>query len=86
MLPDVLISDKIGHVVEILSRRLNISLVDAFDVFYTSHTCDMMHNPKAKMYLHGDEYIADEVMLELETRVPHVAEDTPPPYGSTNKL
>ena len=82
MLPNVLISDKIGHVVEILSKRLNISLEDAFDIFYTSRTCDMIHNPKAKLYLHGDEYIADEVMLELAAQVPIVAEDVEATYGT----
>jgi hypothetical protein len=55
---------KIGNVVMILSEKLHITPEMALELFYTSRTCDDLHNPETLLYLFGDRYIADEVIAE----------------------
>ena len=44
MLSDLLMWNKIGRIVTILSDRLDISSERALDVFYTSKTCERLHD------------------------------------------
>ncbi len=66
MLSDILMWNKIGRIVTLLAKRLNISPERAFDVFYESKTCERLHNPQDYLYLMGDLYIVDELIIELQ--------------------
>lgn len=50
----------------ILSARLGVSGERALDVFYTSKTCDQLHDPQTLLYLFSDGYIAENVIRELQ--------------------
>ena len=71
MLSDLLMWNKIGRIVTLLSERLNISSERALDIFYTSRTNERLHDEKTGLYLMSDLYIVDEIISELrnETRV-----------------
>lgn len=67
MLPPLLLWNKIGRVVTILSEELNIDAETALDLFYQSRTNELLHDDTTGMYLFGDRYLADEVLLELHS-------------------
>lgn len=66
MLSDLLLWNKIGSIVTELSHRLNISGSRALDIWYRSETNKLLHDPDAGLYLFGDNYIADDVIRELQ--------------------
>ena len=68
MLSDLLMWNKIGRIVTLLSERLNISSERALDIFYTSRTNERLHDEKTGLYLMSDLYIVDEILLELQGR------------------
>ena len=55
---------KSAGVVMALSRRLNISMERALELFYSSKTCDDLHDSSTLLYTFSDDYIADEVVAE----------------------
>lgn len=65
MLSDLLMWNKIGRIVTLLSERLNVSGERALDIFYTSHTNERLHDEHTGLYLLSDRYIVDEVLNEL---------------------
>lgn len=65
MLSDLLMWNKIGRIVMLLSEQLEISSLRALDVFYTSKVCDRLHDPETELYTFSDAYIVDEVLMEL---------------------
>ena len=56
--------NKIGRIVTLLSSRLGISPEQALDLFYTSKTCERLHDPTTLLYTFSDGYIVDEILLE----------------------
>lgn len=66
MLSDLLLWNKIGRIVTLLSERLNISSEHALDLFYTSKTCKLLHDPTTLLYTFSDYYIADDVIREIQ--------------------
>lgn len=68
MLSDLLMWNKIGRIVTLLSERLDISSERALDLFYQSKTCERLHDPSTQLYLFSDGYIVDDVMLELGSK------------------
>ena len=66
MLSDLLLWNKIGRIVTILSERLNISSERALDLFYTSETSERLHDPSTLLYTFSDYYIADDVSREIQ--------------------
>lgn len=66
MLSDILLWNKIGRIVTLLSRRLDILPERALDAFYTSHTCERLHDGNDTLYLMGDRYVVDEFVRELQ--------------------
>ena len=66
MISDLLLCNKIGRVVTLLSERLDISGERALDIFYTSKTNERLHDPATLLYTFGDLYIVDEVIRELQ--------------------
>lgn len=68
MLSDLLMWNKIGRIVTLLQKRLDVSSERALDIFYTSRTNDRLHDEKTGLYLMSDLYIVDEIILELQGR------------------
>lgn len=66
MLSDLLLWNKIGRIVTLLSERLNISSEHALDLFYTSMTCERLHDPSTLLYTFSDLYIVDDVIREVQ--------------------
>ncbi|MBR4899589.1 MAG: hypothetical protein IKZ46_01495 [Victivallales bacterium] len=66
MLSDLLIWNKIGRIVTLLSKRLDISGERALDIFYTSKTNERLHDPSTFLYGFSDLYIVDEIIMELQ--------------------
>lgn len=67
MLSDLLLWNKIGRIVTLLSERLDISAETALDLFYTSKTSERLHDPSTKTYLFSDLYIVDDIIREIQT-------------------
>jgi hypothetical protein len=70
MLSDLLMWNKIGRIVTILSDRLNISSERALDVFYTSKTCERLHDPSTLLYTFSDLYIVEDIIREIQQGYP----------------
>ncbi len=68
MLSDLLMWNKIGRIVTLLSNRIDVSGERALDLFYTSHTNERLHNERTGLYLMSDLYIVDELITELRTQ------------------
>lgn len=68
MLSDLLMWNKIGRIVVLLSEKLEIPSLRALDVFYTSKVCDRLHDPETELYTFSDAYIVDEVLMELRNK------------------
>ena len=66
MLNDLLLWNKIGRIVTLLSKRLDISGERALDIFYTSKTNERLHDPSTFLYGFSDLYIVDEIIMELQ--------------------
>ena len=66
MLSDLLMWNKIGRIVTLLSERLDISPERALDIFYTSKTNERPHDPSTLLYTFGDLYIVDDVIREIQ--------------------
>lgn len=64
MLSDLLLWNKIGRIATELSNKLHITPLEALEMFYTSKTCDLIHNPHTLLYTLSDAYLADEIIIE----------------------
>ena len=63
--------NKIGRIVTLLSKRLDVSGERALDIFYTSRTNERLHDEYTGLYLMSDRYIVDELVLELQGQGPN---------------
>ena len=59
--------NKIGRIVTLLSDRLNITPELALDVFYTSKTNELLHDPTTLLYTFSDLYIVEDVVREIQS-------------------
>ncbi|MBO4529522.1 MAG: DUF3791 domain-containing protein [Paludibacteraceae bacterium] len=66
MLSDLLMWNKIGRIVMLLAKRLDITPERALDLFYTSKTNEYLHDSSTLLYTFGDRYIVDEVIREIQ--------------------
>lgn len=69
MLSDILMWNKIGRIVTLLAQRLDIRPERALDAFYSSNTCERLHDEGDTLYLMGDRYVADEFVRELQHQI-----------------
>ena len=60
----ILLQHKYANVIEAFSKRQNIGLRQAMDVFYTSQTYQDMRAGVSDMHCRSDEYLAEELLLE----------------------
>jgi hypothetical protein len=62
---DIILWNRIGRMVPIIAQRLHVSIEKAFDLFYTSQTCARLHDESTGLYLYGELYIIDDLLMEL---------------------
>jgi hypothetical protein len=66
------ISQKIEHIINIISEKENISFACAYDCFATSRTYKSLQNTASMLWAENAEFIADEYYRErLPTRAQH---------------
>ncbi len=63
---NILMSGRIGIISARIAELLGVDPVQALEMFYESETCRQLHNPETGLYLFGDQYIADEFLLEIK--------------------
>ena len=61
---------KYARVVALFAERSGMPLEDALAFFYDSDTYMLMSEGMADMHCRSDEYLADELMLELKESQP----------------
>ena len=66
VMQEILMSNRIGAIAMILSKRLDIEPIRALKMFYESQTCANLHDKSTGLYLYGDPYVADEFMQEIQ--------------------
>ena len=59
---------KYVRVVALFAERSGMSLEDALAFFYDSDTYMLMSQGVADMHCRSDEYLADELMIEMEEK------------------
>ncbi len=59
---------KMASVIDTYSQRYGVTIEEAMDLFYTSHTMSMIERGVADLHCRSDIYLADELHLELEER------------------
>lgn len=59
---------KYARVVALFSERSGVPLEDALAFFYDSDTYSLMSEGVAGMHCRSDEYLADELLLELQEK------------------
>lgn len=62
--PDIL-QMKYARLVKGLAERLGISYDEALGLFYDSKTFELINSGTADMHCFSDEYLIDEIMMEL---------------------
>jgi len=60
----ILLWRKYAHVINAVSLRENIDLVQALDIFYKSYTYQEMREGISDMHCRSDEYLAEEIVRE----------------------
>lgn len=65
MLSNLNMWNKIGRIIAMISRNMNIGISAATELFYRSKTCRELHDPETGLYLMGDLYIYDCLMKEI---------------------
>lgn len=65
---EILMSNHIGSISMVLSKRLDIEPLRALKLFYESQTCAKLHDKSTGLYLYGAPYVADEFMMEMQAR------------------
>ncbi|MBR2230403.1 MAG: DUF3791 domain-containing protein [Prevotella sp.] len=66
MLSDLLMWNKIGRIVTLLSEQLDITPERALDLWYSSKTNELLHDPETLLYTFSDMYIVEELMREIQ--------------------
>jgi len=61
----ILLWQQIGCIVVALAKKMDIPYKKALDMFYSSKTCEKLHNEKTGLYLMSDLYVAEEVEMEF---------------------
>ncbi len=58
---------KKARIVMMLSEALHIEPEQALDIFYASHTCELLSNPNTGLSLMSDLYILEDLLKELHS-------------------
>lgn len=57
---------KYARIIEVLSEKMDIPIIDAMSLFYNSKTLDLIQNGTADLHCRSDKYLADEIILEVK--------------------
>lgn len=61
----IIIQHKFARIVSMLASHMNISNEVALGLFYDSKTFELLNEGVADLHCRSDEYLVDELMLEL---------------------
>lgn len=61
---------KKSRIVMLLAEHLNISPEQALDIFYNSHTAQILANPDTGLQLMSDQYVLEDFLAELKDTLP----------------
>lgn len=56
---------KQSRIVMMLAKEKNISPEQALDLFYSSHTAQLLSNPDTGLQLMSDQYVFEDLLAEL---------------------
>ena len=57
---------KQSHIIMMLAERLQIDAERALDLFYSTKTYRQLSDPKYGLQLMSDQYLLDNIMLEIQ--------------------
>ena len=63
---DAVLWRKQGHIIMMLADVLKIDAEQALDLFYSTKTYQQLSDPKFGLQLMSDQYIVDDVLMELK--------------------
>lgn len=63
---DVVLWRKQSHIIMMLADTLKIDAEQALDLFYSTKTYQLLSDPKYGLQLMSDQYIVDDVLMELK--------------------
>ncbi len=64
----IVLDMKMASVIDTYSKRYNVSLEEATDLFYNSQTMSLIERGVADLHCRSDIYLADELHLELQEK------------------
>ena len=64
---DAVLWRKQSHIIMMLADALKIDAEQALDLFYSTKTYQLLSDPKYGLQLMSDQYIVDDILLELST-------------------
>ena len=63
---DAVLWRKQSHIIMMLAEALKIDAEQALDLFYSTKTYQQLSDPKYGLQLMSDQYIVDDVLMELK--------------------
>ena len=63
---DAVLWRKQSHIIMMLAEALNVDAEQALDLFYSTKTYQQLSDPKYGLQLMSDQYIVDDVLMELK--------------------
>jgi len=57
---------RVGLICVELAKRLDISIIQAMNIYYHSKTSERFKDESTELYLYGELYIVDELIQELK--------------------
>lgn len=64
----IILDMKYARIIEILSKRLGISLEEAMDIFYNSPDFELIDKGVADMHCRSDQYLAGVVIDDMHAQ------------------
>ena len=52
-------------IVMMLAETLNVDKIEALKLYFSSHVCEQLHEPRTGLYLMSDGYILEDLLNEL---------------------
>lgn len=68
---DAVLWRKQSHIIMMLADTLKIDAEQALDLFYSTKTYQQLSDPKYGLQLMSDQYIVDDVLMELKQPPTH---------------
>lgn len=65
---EIVLSNRMGAIAVLLAQQLQITAIQALQLFYESKTRENLHDHLTGLYLYGDLYVAEEFRREIEDK------------------